>query len=206
MPGPASEVKTILQAELMAILAAVHALNANGSACIMTDSLCSLRLLAVHIARPDSLRHHKHCSLIAEIAQNLLSYTELVCLVTVRTHCGVKGNILADELAGSVHVDSAVAAYDLMPRHPRGRAWMQVPFGSAFSDADDLSDHLMTTAQKSCAASITLSETSGSKALQHACRSHTASPGGFDVATSALKQPDHCQLSHTQQTHQPQLR
>ena len=206
MPGPASEVKTLLQAELMAILAAVHALNVNGSACIMTDSLCSLKLLAAHVARPDSLRHHKHCSLIAEIAQKLLSYTELVCLVKVRSHCGVKGNILADELAGSVHADSAVAEYDFMPRHPRGRAWVQVPFGYTISDADDLFDHLMTTAQKAYAASVSLSEASGSKALQHACRSHTASSGDLDVATSALKQTCHRQLSHRQQTQQPQLR
>ena len=62
VPGPASEVKTILQAELSAIHAAVQALNADGNACIMTDSLCSLRLLVAHIARPDSLRHHKQCS------------------------------------------------------------------------------------------------------------------------------------------------
>ena len=163
----------------MAIHAAVHALSANGSACIMTNSLCSLRLVAARITRPDSLRHHKHCNLIAEPAQKLLSCTESVCLVKVRSHCGVKGNILADELAGSVHADSTVAEYDFMPRHPRGRAWVQVPFGSTFTDADDLSDHLMTTAQKAYAASVTLSQTSGSKALQHACRSHTASPGSL---------------------------
>ena len=50
VPGPASCHRTVLQAELMAIHAAIHAEELQGVQAIMTDSLNSIRLVAAHIA------------------------------------------------------------------------------------------------------------------------------------------------------------
>ena len=116
--------------------------------CIMTDSLCSIRLVAAYAARPESLRHHKRCTLITEFAQKLLACTAPVYLVKIRSHCGVTGNDQADALAQSVRTNAAIPAYSFRPSHIRGRAWVQVPFGSTFSNADNLSDQLLHVTQE----------------------------------------------------------
>ena len=67
----------------------------------------------------------------------------------------------------------------------RGRAWVQVPFGGTFSDADDLGPHLGKVAQ-SAYAECCMNEhnTSKAKALKHICKAVANSPGGLHVQAS----------------------
>ena len=62
---------------------------------------------------------------------------------------------------------------------------MQVPFGSTFPNADNLGDHLLHVTQEAFSIGLRAdSNTSRSKALQHACRAQANSPGGLDVENS----------------------
>ena len=103
----------------------------------MTESPNSIRLVAAHIACPEGLRYRKHSQLITEISQKLLTWPSPISLIKVRSHSNVSGNHAADSLAAAVHSD-ATPVYPLCLTQPRGRAWVQVPFGATYSDAETL--------------------------------------------------------------------
>ena len=184
VPGPASCHRTVLQAELMAIHAAIHAEELQGVQAIMTDSLNFIYLVAAHIACPESLRYHKHSQLITEISLKLLTWPSPISLIKVRSHSNVSGNHAADSLAAAAHTD-ATPSYPFCLTQPRGRAWVQVPFGDTYSDAYDLGPHLVKCA-RSAYAEFCMNEhnMSKTKALKQICKAVANSPGGLHVQAS----------------------
>ena len=57
--------------------------------------------------------------------------------------------LVAIPAAQSVHTNAAIPAYSFHPSsHIRGRAWVQVPFGSALSNANNLSSSCCTLHKK----------------------------------------------------------
>ena len=73
----------------MAIHSALHTQEVRGVQAFMTDSLNSIRLIAAQIGHPETLRYHKHCQLISEIAETLLAWPNPISLVKVRSHSSV---------------------------------------------------------------------------------------------------------------------
>ena len=185
VPRPPSAQRTVMQAELLAIHAAVHAPHMQeGSLHILTDSLGSLRLIAAHIHRPQSLKHHKHGNLIAQIAQRLLSHPHEVYLSKVKSHSVVGGNQAADTLATLAHGDANLQSYTYANPNPRGRAWIQIEALGGWSDTDNLDSQLLNAVQKCFAKRCLSSNNAGrSEATKHVCKAKN-SPGGLDIGPS----------------------
>jgi ribonuclease HI len=88
LPGNAS----INEAELAAIYEAVL----QGATEIATDSLTSMQQINKQIHRPQDHKYHTHRALLEEIAKAIAAASHLV---KVKSHIGIVGNEVADELA-----------------------------------------------------------------------------------------------------------
>ena len=146
LPRPSCAQRTALRAELGAIHDALHSPHfpMYRPLTLATDSLNSQHLVSAHIARPTSLRFHKHRWLIAAIAQNLLCRVAPVRILKVRAHAGILGNEAADTLATLAHSMEDVDDFPFTDPQARGPAWVQCWYDDeTLSDLDTLRQHAL---------------------------------------------------------------
>jgi ribonuclease HI len=86
---------TINRAELVAILVALR----QGRHKIMTDSMSSIYQIHKMLHYPHNMTEHRHAGLIREIVCLVASGQQQTELVKVKSHTGILGNEIADELA-----------------------------------------------------------------------------------------------------------
>ena len=89
---------TINRAELVALL---HAIKF-GATNIATDSLCSIHQIRKQMHRPQDMTDHKHASLLHAIIEQILESPAPVHIWKVKSHIGIVGNEIADEIAKTV--------------------------------------------------------------------------------------------------------
>jgi ribonuclease HI len=94
-PGGTGASNTINRAELAGICAALQ----RGQLTIATDSACSMAQIRRALLRPGSLGLHKHAELLGEVTQLLSAATGPVLFLKVKSHNGIIGNEMADEIA-----------------------------------------------------------------------------------------------------------
>ena len=150
LPPESSPQRTVLRAELAAIHDVLHSpqFHHDDPIHIMSDSLTSLQLISAHLNRPHTLMYNKHRWLVAAIAQNLLARSGPVRLTKVRSHTGIVGNTLADDLARQAHSQDGIPLFSFSDPSARGPAWTMVPFGDTHSDADTLGHHILQPANR----------------------------------------------------------
>ena len=93
---------TINRAELVAILVALRSCRPGTKECIATDSMCSMQKIARHLSSPESTINDCHRPLLEAIGQALLQRArnnEETVIVKVKSHIGIHGNEMADQLA-----------------------------------------------------------------------------------------------------------
>ena len=89
---------TINRAELVALL---HAIK-YGATDIATDSLCSIHQIRKQMQRPQDMADHKHATLLHELSQQIAESPAQVHIWKVKSHVGIVGNEIADEIAKQV--------------------------------------------------------------------------------------------------------
>ena len=84
-----------------------------GPQTIMTDSLNAIQLLKRTLYRPESIRNHKHRTVLGDIVHMLLTRTAGTSIYKVRAHSGISGNDAVDRLAKRAHDDTLIDVFQL---------------------------------------------------------------------------------------------
>lgn len=98
-PSKPSPVHTIIRAELSAMLFALDYWCEQEDLVMATDSACAMQTVREHLQGPESHRYHK---LFQAICDKILLHAQErqhTSLVKVKSHIGIRGNELADDLA-----------------------------------------------------------------------------------------------------------
>jgi ribonuclease HI len=96
--GPQVMQNTINRAELVGILTALQ----QGMTKVLTDSACSIYQIHKHLTRPQDHHQHQHRTLLGEIVHIIRDSPTAVYIGKVKSHIGVVGNEIADEIAVAV--------------------------------------------------------------------------------------------------------
>lgn len=97
-PGCTLSDNTINRAEL----AAIHTAVSHGCTNIATDSLSSIYQIQRYALRPQDMQEHRHQRLIGSIIEIIKSSQHPIHIYKVKSHIGIVGNEIADEIAVSV--------------------------------------------------------------------------------------------------------
>ena len=114
--GHASQINTVLRAELVAIYMSLRDTPNVPSLTILPDSQCSIQLIRKALYSPDAVKWKKHKVLLLHIVHNItcrLHAGTTVHIQKVRAHIGVSGNEIADGAAR--HAAHAGAAHTATP-------------------------------------------------------------------------------------------
>jgi ribonuclease HI len=105
---------TINRAELIAVKHAIQL----GYTHIATDSLTTLYQVRKMNRSPQSMQEHRHLQLHRELSQSIQQANECIHIYKVKSHIGIIGNELADELATSVARGTQITHNIIIDRSP----------------------------------------------------------------------------------------
>ena len=115
---------TITRAELAAILVALRHCQGDRDEIIATDSKCSMDKVVKHIRNPTLTENDCHQPMLQAIVQLLVGRAKAdlkTTLMKVKSHTGIKGNEMADQLANTAAdhaaTDQPVEQYDMDVSH-----------------------------------------------------------------------------------------